>query len=163
MDETILKKYVIARMRKGDSVTVTSKGTSMFPVLQENDTLIVQRADDYKIGDVLVYDYKEEGLLVHRLLQIRDGKYFCKGDNSYRLEEVEEEAVCGKVDYVIRNDDRIEMKCPPDLPGESLAVHRLLKTLNNDRDALWKSELYQSYRRKYLEQGEEKKNAAQEK
>ena len=111
----------------------------------------------------MVYDYKEEGLLVHRLLQIRDGKYYCKGDNSYRLEEVGEEAVCGKVVYVIRNDEKIEVKCPPDLPGESLAVHRLLKTMNNDREALWRSELYQAYHRKYLEQGEEKKNAAQEK
>ena len=68
----------------------------MSPTLTEKDVVCISKNEKYHIGDILVFDYKEEGLLVHRLLAIRDG-YVCKGDNAFRLEKVNQGCVLGKV------------------------------------------------------------------
>ena len=36
-------------------------------------------------------------MLVHRLLKIQDSRYFCKGDNALRLEDVDRDAIVGAV------------------------------------------------------------------
>ena len=77
-------------------INITVYGKSMSPTLIEKDVVCISKNEEYHIGDILVFDYKEEGLLVHRLLAIRDG-YVCKGDNAFRLEKINHECVLGKV------------------------------------------------------------------
>lgn len=97
MDNDIVRKLVTLRQQAGRPVEFTVYGTSMSPVLNPGDTISIRKQEQYLIGDILVFYYKHDELLVHRLLQIRDNTYFCKGDNAFRLEDIKEEQVLGKV------------------------------------------------------------------
>ena len=94
-NKSIIKSlnYIIS-IRK--LINITVYGKSMSPTLVEKDVVCISKNEEYHIGDILVFDYKEEGLLVHRLLAIRDG-YICKGDNAFRLEKINHQCILGKV------------------------------------------------------------------
>ncbi|MBE6563767.1 MAG: HPr-rel-A system PqqD family peptide chaperone [Ruminococcaceae bacterium] len=72
-------------------------GKSMNPLLFKGDKVMLAAAEEYEAGDVLVFRYKNGELLIHRLLFVQDGRYFCKGDNSFRLEDLSKEQIFGKV------------------------------------------------------------------
>lgn len=93
--DTIQKILRFEIKRKG-FVNITVIGVSMEPALQAGDVITVCECGEYKLGDILVYVYKTGELLVHRLLKI-GSKYYCKGDNAFRLEDVEKTQVLGKV------------------------------------------------------------------
>ena len=102
----------------------------------------------YEVGDILVYYYKQEGLLVHRLLKIQDNRYFCKGDNALRLEDVEREAIVGAVQLEQdphRTREFIEM---------SLDVNAVFRQTGYNRARTLQSETYQLYHAKYLRKEE---------
>ena len=61
---------------------MTVSGDSMIPALSDGDVVTLKQEDQYHVGDILVYLYKEGKLLIHRLLRIDNGRYYCKGDNS---------------------------------------------------------------------------------
>lgn len=76
---------------------ITVTGVSMEPSLREGDVVTIRRAESYEMGDILVFCYKNNELLIHRLLRIKDQRYFCKGDNAFRLEDILYEQIFGKV------------------------------------------------------------------
>lgn len=76
--------------------SLTVSGTSMEPSLHSGDIVIIEACSVYNLGDVLVYSYKNEGLLVHRLLR-KESRYYCKGDNTFRLEDISFDDIIGKV------------------------------------------------------------------
>lgn len=96
MDKALLNKVLFTALRVGKAMTVTVTGESMEPTMKNRDTVAVSHSPFYEIGDVLVFLYKGE-LLIHRLLKIENGRYFCKGDNSFRLEDVLIDDIAGKV------------------------------------------------------------------
>ena len=73
-----------------DYIVISICGNSMYPILCNGDKLIVKLCDNeqYDVGDIIVFPYKQEGLLIHRILMIKDGRYCCKGDNSFRIEDI---------------------------------------------------------------------------
>lgn len=95
MEKTRLLKMWLAVK---NSCTITIAGTSMMPILQHGQEVMVSRQDNYLPGEILVYEYKNEGLLAHRLLKIENNRYFCKGDNSFRIEDITKEQILGKID-----------------------------------------------------------------
>ena len=97
MDKSLMNKLLQAQRQRGKPFEITVVGESMNPTLYEGETVTVQPQADYEVGDILVFTYKEGELLVHRLLLKKDGKYFCKGDNSFRLEDMALEQIVGKV------------------------------------------------------------------
>ena len=70
--QQMLYKALFIRARYGVELTVT--GSSMEPVLHHGDTITVQNKESYEIGDILVFLYKHQELLVHRLLKIEKGR-----------------------------------------------------------------------------------------
>ena len=156
MNPSLFMKYTKVRLQSGQSVVVTVGGESMAPVLHNGDRVVVTNRDKYAVGDILMYDYKEEGALLHRLLELRDEHFFCKGDNSYRLEEVTEADIYGVATAVVRDGKEAPLVCPEGLPQSSLAVHKHLKELGLNLDILHKSELYQAYKKRYLSEEESK-------
>lgn len=72
-------------------------GISMNPTLFEGDHVLVQRMDEYEIGDILVYDYGTEGLIIHRFIHLEHGLYHCRGDNTIRIERISPKRIMGKV------------------------------------------------------------------
>ena len=81
--------------------TITSG--SMWPVLKENDLVLMQGAtgSDVAVGDIIVFR-NPKGFTIHRLIEKADGKLITKGDaNSVEDSPIGGEDVIGKV-VVIR-------------------------------------------------------------
>lgn len=95
-----MNKLLPHLIRLKGQANVTVEGTSMEPYLFAGDVVTVEADDDYITGDILVFYYKEEKLLIHRLLDEVGGRYFCKGDNALRVEDVTGDQIVGKVTLV---------------------------------------------------------------
>lgn len=56
---------------------------SMHPSIKVGDLVVVHKADEYKVGDVLKFDRTETKNFptVHRLIAIKGDTYVCHGDN----------------------------------------------------------------------------------
>lgn len=91
-EDKILKLLINAR----EQVQIKAKGVSMYPEISNNADIVIEKSSQYSVGDILVYNYKDEGLLVHRLLTTNP-TYICKGDNAFRLESILLSDIIGKV------------------------------------------------------------------
>lgn len=83
-------------LRTKGYASLTVSGSSMEPSLHSGDIVTIEAFPVYNLGDILVYSYKNEGLLIHRLLK-QESRYYCKGDNSFRLEDISFGDIIGKV------------------------------------------------------------------
>ncbi len=133
-----------ARLSSGRTAEITVTGSSMNPVLFEGDIITVVRESSYAVGDILVFLYKGT-LLVHRLLKISGGRYFCKGDNAFRLEDFPASETIGKA--ALSNGQAL-----PDYPAEliklSLLVNREFHKCAFNSSKTKKTEIYKEYERK---------------
>ena len=124
---------------------VTVSGASMYPVLQDGEKVKVVPCSTYEAGDILVYGYEPEGILVHRLLRKQDGRYFCKGDNSFRIESVTIQQIVGKV--IIERDDNNTTA----FINDSLKIGVLFKRNRYNVEMTKLQSEYIEYYHKYLE------------
>ena len=67
----------------------------MKPILHEGDVVSVCRKYNYQLGDILIFVYKNNEILVHWLLKIENNQFYYKGDNSFRLENTDVEHIVG--------------------------------------------------------------------
>ena len=95
MDKALLYKILFAQLNSGARVDIKIEGVSMNPYFQDDDVVTLEKKNDYIPGDVLVFIYKGT-LLIHRLIKIENGRYFCKGDNAFRLEDMTLNDIGGK-------------------------------------------------------------------
>ena len=126
----------------------------MEPTLIEGDLITIIKSDNYTIGDILVFDYKNEGLLVHRLLKTSN-RYFCKGDNSFRLEDMPAENIIGKVTAVNGVPIAVWQKWKMDL---SYAVNRSFVKSKYDITNTMQTDIYKLYSALILGKEENKMN-----
>lgn len=74
--------------------------------LSVGDMPIVKGSNDYKVGEIIVYDAGQQAPIIHRIIKINpDGSYQTKGDNnpsqnSYEF-SVKKEQIYGKVIFII--------------------------------------------------------------
>ena len=73
-----------------------TKGVSMEPMLRQNRDLVIVRPPVSCINkyDVALYKRGEQYVL-HRVIGFGDGYYLIRGDNTYAVERVPEDAVIG--------------------------------------------------------------------
>ena len=95
MNEPLIAKLLPTILKSKGQAEISVTGTSMNPTLFEGDRVVIKKCDEYKIGDILVFYYKNEEILIHRLIKINN-RYFCKGDNAFRLEDIEYNQIIGK-------------------------------------------------------------------
>lgn len=138
-------------LRCQGEILITVQGISMYPVLHENDKVVVVQSESYDIGDVVVFDYDEPLLVIHRILIKTSNRYICKGDNTFRLEQIEKNRVLGKVKCIIRNDLVLTL---PILDGKfigrSLDVYREYKNNDFNRELTKQSKVYRDFAKDYL-------------
>ncbi len=73
-----------------------TRGRSMEPMLRQNRDLVVIRVPSSRLKKYDAALYKRNGRYVlHRVVGVRDGYYLIRGDNTYGLEKVPDEAVIG--------------------------------------------------------------------
>jgi signal peptidase len=128
------------------------RGSSMGPILHDGDTIVVCQKDGYSVGDILVYRYKENELLIHRLLKIEGDRYFCKGDSAFRLEDISQEQIIGAV--ITKNDSNNNAE----FVKASLGINGIFRKCGYNLETAKKTPEYLDYERKYLEAGNEIQN-----
>lgn len=143
-NQTIITFLKLQLMSKG-SVEISIAGNSMNPVLNDGDCIRIEHRDSYAIGDILVFSYKKQGLLVHRLLQIKEEKYFCKGDNSMRLEDITEDQIIGAV---IMDEDKNNTN---EFIKASLQIARLFRAYRYNIEKTKEHADYIEYKHNFLE------------
>lgn len=126
------------------SFNLTVKGNSMFPTLKPDDIVTIKKKQEYAIGDILVFNYKDEGILVHRLLKISSNTFYCKGDNSFRLEDVELLAILGCVEL---SCDKLNTE---EFIFASYKINRIFKKNGYNAELTKQTEEYKEYSLKYL-------------
>ena len=126
---------------RGKSMPLTICGNSMSPLLKSGDQIAVKPQKVYQVGDIVVFFY-DQVLLVHRIVQMQNGSIVCKGDNSFRLENISIEDMIGKA--VAQNG-----KCLPEFPAtlleQSLAIGQLYQTGHMKIAAIREQPLYAEY------------------
>lgn len=132
-------------------VALTVTGNSMRPVIFENDIVYIKKCIEYHVGDIVVFRYKNDNILIHRLLKIEDGTYYCKGDNSFRLEDIKYTQIYGKVVEIIHNGN---IFVPPPINERilqmSYEINREFKRLGYDSIKILESDIYKCYYNEYL-------------
>ncbi len=134
---------------KGQFVLVT--GNSMYPTILPNDKVFITQKEKYNVGNILVYTYQSEQHLIHRLLIRVNDRYYCKGDNSFRIEDIDYQEISGKVEFIWRNNHII---IPDDVSHEfikhSLKIGLEFSRLSYNRDKILNSPMYIKYKQLYL-------------
>lgn len=141
MEHSLQFKILFAGLRAGKDIQITVSGVSMNPTLFDGDRVTVQRSESYALGDVLVFFYKGE-LLIHRLLKTERGRFFCKGDNAFRIEDFTREAIAGKV---VQVGDAPLPAFPFPLISLSYQIGRIFKKNGFRADKTKESSIYRFY------------------
>ena len=80
-----------------------TKGVSMLPMLHQNrDIVIIEEPEErLKPLDVALY-HRGSAYVLHRVIRVCDGYYEIRGDNTYVMEHVPDEAVIGVLTGFVR-------------------------------------------------------------
>lgn len=135
---------LLMRARLKTPFKLTVSGTSMLPVLRDGDHITVYPRNVYDVGDVLVFIYGQNEILAHRLLKMEGGRCFCKGDNSFRIENIEMDKVVGAVDIA---DDPHKTT---EFLKDSYAISQIHKEHGYQIEVTKQDPQYREYCRKYL-------------
>lgn len=96
------------------SLVYKTRGISMLPLLrQDRDLVVIKKKTDepLKRFDVALYK-RDEKYVLHRVIHVKDGRYDIRGDNTFRIEDVPEEAVLGVLTEINRNGKSIKADNP---------------------------------------------------
>lgn len=150
MKKKSLFMAMYSKTHLGQDIAISVSGDSMFPCLKSGDIVTVEYCIDYCPGDILAFIYtnnRGEELILHRLLKKKDGHYFCKGDNSFRIESLLEKNIIGKVIGV--NGKKIRA-CEMEFLFESYKIGLLFRQCAYNVSVIMKTDEYRSYYKKYL-------------
>ena len=135
------RKSLFSFMIKQSEIIIRAVGHSMYPEICEGDRITIVRADCYFPGDVVVFIYKQGLILVHRIIRISD-RYYCKGDNALRIEDIDINQIYGKVTK--KNGQRL-LPWPSWKIELSERIGRLFVEYRYDINKTLESEEYKQY------------------
>ncbi len=86
-----------------------TRGVSMEPMLRQNRDLVTIRVPSSRLKrfDVALYRRGDDHVL-HRVIKVRDGYYLIRGDNTFCLETVPDDAVIGVLTGFVRKGKKHE-------------------------------------------------------
>jgi len=144
VNKLYLKQLLLFRSKQHRPFEIIVNGTSMQPILSHGQKITICGRDEYSVGDILVFFYKNDSLLVHRLLKIHNERYFCKGDNSFRLEDIERENIVGAVILEFDANNTSEFI------SDSYLINRIIRNNGYDIAKTKRTLEYIAYEMKYL-------------
>lgn len=116
ISESILFEEIKKQLVIGRQAAFTVTGMSMWPFLcHGRDQVVIRQLgrEPLKVGDIILFQTKNQKYILHRITKIKDGKIQTTGDgNDYHDEWITKECVVAKVDHVIRKDQKILSKDP---------------------------------------------------
>jgi hypothetical protein len=99
-------------LKDGNSVRISPQGFSMWPtILPGRDKVEIQPIDgqDIRRGDIVLYRRPSSILVLHRVMEVRDGSVWLCGDNQFDTEgPLPTTCILGVMTARIRNGKRIE-------------------------------------------------------
>ena len=105
------------------------RGFSMMPLLRQGKdsvsivALSEEQKRSLKVGDVPLYRMPSGKLVLHRILEVRDGYYLIRGDNVKLFEKIPYKLIIGKADGFYRDD----VYFPADHPEYLKYVKRIMR------------------------------------
>lgn len=134
-------KIILLSLTKAGYYDIYVEGTSMLPSILNNDKVKIQRFDTYKVNDIILFSYKNS-IRLHRILKIENNTYFCKGDNSFLLEDIHLEQIIGKA---IVNYNRPLLYFNKTLNALSLEVAKKFKAFKYNIEKTKQDAIYKEY------------------
>lgn len=84
--------------------------------------------------------------MVHRIIKKTATTYFCKGDNAFRLEKIEDTDIVGKVCKLFRSGKRIPLlKVNNQFIEMSYKIHMLYLKNKFDKNIVKETKIYKDY------------------
>lgn len=100
-------------LKKGVPVYLNCIGFSMYPLIKENDKVLIKKTCKYCKGEVIAYCLKEK-IFVHRITSFlkKSGKIFyeVRGDSQINSHLVNENQILGKVEMIYTKNKIIYLK-----------------------------------------------------
>ena len=134
-------RIILLSLTKAGYYDISVEGISMFPSILNNDKVKIQRFDTYKVNDIILFSYKNS-IRLHRILKIENNTYFCKGDNSFLLEDIHHEQIIGKA---IVNYNRPLLYFNETLNVLSLEVAKKFKAFKYNIEKTKQDAIYKEY------------------
>ena len=90
------------------------RGFSMLPMLRQGIDRVELAPLPEKLEkyDLPVYQYPSGKVVMHRVVDVKQDHYICRGDNTYSDEYITEDMLIGKVTAFLRGEKRIEVTDP---------------------------------------------------
>ena len=83
-------------LKRDGKLIYKTRGVSMEPMLRQNRDLVVLKTPTARLKPYDVALYKRgTALVLHRVLQVKEDHYLIRGDNTYSMERVPDDAVLG--------------------------------------------------------------------
>ena len=91
-------------------------GSSMFPLIKERDLLVIEKIKEpLKKGDVPLYKRDSGQYVLHRIIDIKNGKYLIKGDNREQIEKgITDRHIIGVLTSIIRDGNTFPVEASED-------------------------------------------------
>lgn len=101
-------------LRAGRPVIAQTVGDSMQPLLYQGRTQVVllPLSGPLKSGDLPLYQRPNGQYVLHRVVQVKDGVYYTRGDNRYGKERVEPDWMLGVVSEIVRGGKTVRVTDP---------------------------------------------------
>lgn len=101
-------------LEKDGKLVYKTKGVSMNPMLYQNRDLVVIEVPKGRLKKYDVALYKRgKSYVLHRVIEVNDdGTYSIRGDNTYGIETVPEEAVIGVLTSFVRDGKQYSVTDP---------------------------------------------------
>ena len=93
-----------------------NESDSMFPIIQPRDLLVIEAVKEpLKIGDVPLYKRDSGQYVLHRIVNIKNGKYTMKGDNRSIVEKgITDRHIIGVLTGIVRNGKTYSVESVPE-------------------------------------------------
>lgn len=98
------------QLQKEGFYVSTTVGKSMWPMLRNRqDRVVLKPLGEERLSrfDLPLYHRPDGRYVLHRILEVHDGYYVIRGDNTYYLEEVPDEQILGVMTEFYRKGKRI--------------------------------------------------------
>ncbi|MGI6562651.1 MAG: S24/S26 family peptidase [Clostridia bacterium] len=104
MDQTNLYKALTEIQLRQNNNRITVKGVSMEPIISSGDQVVLEKAESYRIGDIVTAFDQKGRLLTHRIVRMKKDMWYIKGDHAVAVESVDPKDCFGRVVTIIRDD-----------------------------------------------------------
>lgn len=83
-------------LKRNSTANIKINGISMQPTLKDGDIVTIKTFPDYLPGDIVIFPYHSQRLIIHRFLFIQNNYCYCKGDNALATEIIPVDNIIGK-------------------------------------------------------------------